>query len=75
MTQRNLIEIDYGGIIVADKVRGEGKGVSGCLEMGENGMWYQGPELTKIYLNKHLAMVLLEFLSLFVVNALLIFLP
>ena len=47
-----------------------------CLKTGGNCMWYQGAELTNIYLKKHWAMVLLEFLSLFVVYmyALLIFL-
>ena len=31
ITQRNLIGINYGGIIVADKVRGEGRGLSDPL--------------------------------------------
>ena len=45
-----------------------------CLKMGNNFMWYWGPELTNIYLNKYRAIVLLESLSLFVVYALLSFL-
>ena len=80
MTQRNLIEINYGAITVADKVRGKSRGLSDllltCHPLSKNGKKLYvvpGTWVDQHYLNKHWAMVLIEFLSSFVVYALLIF--